>query len=62
VDCSPARLLFPWDFPGKNTGLGCHFILHGYLPNPGSEPVSPALAGGVLTAEPPGNGADLGEP
>ena len=24
----PARLLFPWDSPGKNTGVGCHF-LHG---------------------------------
>ena len=21
----PARLLCPWDFPGKNTGVGCHF-------------------------------------
>ena len=21
----PARLLHPWDFPGKNTGVGCHF-------------------------------------
>jgi len=20
----PARLLCPWDFPGKNTGVGCH--------------------------------------
>ena len=19
----------PWDFPGKNTGVGCHFLLHG---------------------------------
>ena len=18
----------PWDFPGKNTGVGCHFLLH----------------------------------
>ena len=18
----------PWDFPGKNTGVGCHFFLH----------------------------------
>ena len=25
----PARLLFPWDFPGKNTGVGCHFLLQG---------------------------------
>ena len=24
---SPARLLCPWDFPGKNTRVGCHFLL-----------------------------------
>ena len=23
----PARLFYPWDFPGKNTGVGCHFLL-----------------------------------
>ena len=23
----PAKLLCPWDFPGKNTGVGCHFLL-----------------------------------
>ena len=23
----PTRLLRPWDFPGKNTGVGCHRIL-----------------------------------
>ena len=23
----PARLLSPWDFPGKNTGVCCHFLL-----------------------------------
>ena len=22
------RLLSPWDFPGKCTGVGCHFLLH----------------------------------
>ena len=27
MDCSPTRLLRPWDFPGKNTGVGCHFLL-----------------------------------
>ena len=27
----PARLLCPWDSPGKNTGVGCHFLLHGYI-------------------------------
>ena len=26
---SPARLLCPWDSPGKNTGVGCHFLLPG---------------------------------
>ena len=25
----PARLLCPWDFPGKNTGVGCHFSSKG---------------------------------
>ena len=23
----PTRLLRPWDSPGKNTGVGCHFLL-----------------------------------
>ena len=23
----PARLLHPWDFPGKSTGVGCHCLL-----------------------------------
>ena len=25
----PTRFLCPWDFPGKNTGVGCHFLLRG---------------------------------
>ena len=25
----PTRLLCPWDFPRKNTGVGCHFLLQG---------------------------------
>jgi len=32
----PARLLCPWDFPGKNTGMGCHFFLQGIFPTQGS--------------------------
>ncbi|XP_055405702.1 sorting nexin-24 isoform X12 [Bubalus kerabau] len=24
---TPSRLLCPWDSPGKNTGVGCHFLL-----------------------------------
>ena len=26
----PTRLLHPWDFPGKSTGVGCHFLLQVY--------------------------------
>ena len=25
----PARLFHPWEFPGKNTGVGWHFLLQG---------------------------------
>ena len=25
--CDPTRLPHPWDSPGKNTGVGCHFLL-----------------------------------
>ena len=27
----PTRLLHPWDFPGKSTGVGCHCLLHWHL-------------------------------
>ena len=30
------RLLCPQDFPGKNTGVGCHFLLDGIFLNQGS--------------------------
>ena len=51
----PARLLCPWDSPGKNTGVSCHALLQG-IPNPGIETASlasPALADGFFTTEPP---------
>ena len=28
----------PWDFQGKNTGVGCHFLLQGIFPTQGSNP------------------------
>ena len=28
----------PWNFPGKDTGVGCHFFLQGILPTQGSNP------------------------
>ena len=34
----PARLLCPWDSPGQNTGVGCHFLLQGIFPTKGSNP------------------------
>ena len=27
IDGQPTRLPCPWDSPGKNTGMGCHFLL-----------------------------------
>ena len=32
------RLLSPWDFPGMNTGVGCHFLLQKIFPTKGSNP------------------------
>ena len=32
----PTRLLHPWDFPGKNTRVGYHFLLQGIFPTQGS--------------------------
>ena len=33
----PTRLLRPWDSPGKNTGVGCHFLLQCMKVESGSE-------------------------
>ena len=34
----PARLLCPWDSPGRNTGVGCHSLLQGIFPIQGLNP------------------------
>ena len=34
----PARFLCPWDFPGKNIGVGCHFLLQGIFLTKGLKP------------------------
>ena len=31
LDCSPPRLPRPWDSPGENTGVGCHFLFQTYV-------------------------------
>ena len=43
IDCSPPGSFCPWNSLGKNTGVGCHFLLQGNLPDPGIKPGSPAL-------------------
>ena len=35
------RLLHPWDFLDKSTGVGCHFLLQGIFPTQGSNPGLP---------------------
>ena len=50
------RLLCPWNFPSKNTGVGCHFLLQGIFSTQGLNPVSPAspaLADRFFTTERP---------
>ena len=34
----PARLLCPWDSPGKSTGVDCHSLLQGIFPIQGLNP------------------------
>ena len=34
----PSSLLCPWVYPGKNTGVGCHFLLQGILQTQGLTP------------------------
>ena len=43
---------------GKNTGVDCHFLLQGNLPDPGIETVS-CIAGELFTTERPGKPIQL---
>ena len=47
----PATFLCPWDFPDKNTGMGCHFLLQGIFPaqRRNLHLLLPVLAGGFFT-------------
>ena len=38
IPWTAARLLCPWDFPGKNTGVGSHFLLQRIFLTQGSNP------------------------
>ena len=48
-------------FPGKNIGVGCHFLLQGDLVNLGLESASPALQALSLPSELPGKPQVIGE-
>ena len=41
TDCSPRRLLCPWNSPGQDTGVGSHSLLQGIFPTQGSNPGLP---------------------
>ena len=54
VQCDPMDCSLPTGFPRQEYWNGLPFHSPGYLPNPGINPVTPALAGRFFTAEPPG--------
>ena len=57
-ELKPARLLCPWNSPGKNTGVGCHSLLQGIFLTQGSNPDLLGLLhwqAGSLPLSPPGN-------
>ena len=48
----PTRLPCPWLFPGKNTEVDSHALLHDIFPAKGSDPLGVScLAGGSFTTE-----------
>ena len=48
-------------FPSQETGMGCHFLLQGNLPDCGIKPVSPALQDDSLPIESHGKPITLGD-
>ena len=48
----PIRLLYPWDSPGKNTGVGCLFFCRRAF-QPRDRTHISCTAGGFLPSEPP---------
>ena len=52
----PTRLPHPWDSPGKNTGVGCHFLLQGMKVKSESEvPQSCPTLHDPMDRSPPGS-------
>ena len=53
MDSSPT-VLCPLNSLDKSTGVGCHSLLQGNLPNPGIKPRCPTLQADCLSSELPG--------
>ena len=53
MDCNPPGFSVHGDSPGKNIGVGCHFLLQGIFSTRGSNPGLPALLTDPLPSEPP---------
>ena len=43
MDCSPSSS-YLWNFPGKNTGVGCHPLFQGFFPDSVLKPASPVAS------------------
>ena len=53
----PARVLCPWDSPGKDTGVGCHFLLQMIFLTQGLNPGLLHHRWTLSPSEPPGKDA-----
>ena len=51
MDCSPPGPSVHGILPGMNTGVGCHSLLQGNLPDPGIKPGSLASQAGSLLSD-----------
>ena len=60
MDRSPPGTSVHGDSPSKNTGVDCHALLQGNLPNKGIKPRYPALQMNSLLSEPPGKHKNAG--
>ena len=56
MECSPPGSSVRGDSPSKKTGVGCHALPKGNLPNPGIEPRSSALQADSLLSDSPRQG------
>ena len=54
MDCSPPRILCPWDSSGKSTGVGCPSLFQGIFLTQGSNPHLLLWQADSLAREPSG--------